>query len=109
MKNKCMRTVKSRSELIAGIEAGERHFIVKGNSLLLQCTVASKFNGVSRVTIAMATSAAASASANLGITGVLVTAIVVFGAISLIAVLKNKHLKIRIKRSNGDEFEIEIF
>lgn len=107
-----MRTVTSRSELIAGIKAGERHFKVKGKSLLLQCSIASKFNSVSSVTTSMATSVAASAGVTSGIaasTVISLTAIAVVGAIAITAILKDKHLKIKVFNTNGDGGEIEVF
>ena len=107
-----MKTVTSRSELIAGIKAGERHFKVKGKSLLLQCAIASKFNDVGSVTTDMAASVAASAGANVAITETTVialTAIAVVGAIAIIAILKNMYLKIKVYRSNGEGGEVEVF
>ncbi len=107
-----MKTVTSRKELIEGIKAGERHFKVKGKSLLLQCSLASKFNGVSNVTPSLVASAAPSAAVGLAISGgvlIAMTAIAVIGAIAIIAILNNKHLKITVKSANGEEGEIEVF
>lgn len=86
--------------------------MVKGKSLLLQCSIASKFNNVSSVTTSMATSVAASAGANVAITGgtlIALTAIAVVGAIAITAILKDKHLKIKVYNANGDGGEIEVF
>ena len=107
-----MRTVTSRKELIAGIKAGERHFKVKGKSLLLQCAIASKFNSVSSVTDAAVASVVPAVGANIAITGgtlIALTAIAVVGAIAIIAILKDKHLKIKVFNANGDGGEIEVF
>ena len=111
-----MRTVTSRKELIAGIKAGERHFKVKGKSLLLQCAIASKFNGADNVTRPQIESVASAVGAKAAISGgvlIALTATAVVGAIAIIAILKNKHLKIRIKTGkdgNGEiEGEMEIF
>ena len=107
-----MKTVTSRKELIAGIKAGERHFNVKGKSLLLQCSIASKFNSVGNVTDAAVASVVPAAGANVAITGpvlLCLTAIAIVGAIAIIAILKDKHLKIKVKNANGDVGEIEVF
>ena len=107
-----MRTVTSRSELIAGIKAGERRFKVEGKSLLLQCAIASKFNSVGNVTDAAVASVVPAAGANVAITGPVLlglTAIAVVGAIAIIAILKDKHLKIKVFNSDGKGGEIEVF
>ena len=107
-----MRTVTSRSELIAGIKAGERRFKVEGKSLLLQCSIASKFNSVGNVTDAAVASVVPAAGANVAITGPVLlglTAIAVVGAIAIIAILKDKHLKIKVFNSDGKGGEIEVF
>ncbi|MDE5539468.1 MAG: hypothetical protein K2J20_03165, partial [Bacilli bacterium] len=67
----------------------ELWFKVKGKSLLLQCSIASKFNSVSNVTPSMATNVAAAAGDNVAITGgvlIAMVAIAVVGAIAIIAV-----------------------
>ena len=98
---------------MAGIKAGERRFKVKGKSLLLQCAIACKFNSVGSVTTSMATSVAATAGVSVGIisegTIIALTAIAVVGAIAIIAILKDKHLKIKVYNANGDGGEVEVY
>lgn len=109
-----MRTVTSRKELLDGIKAGERHFKVKGKFLLLQCALAEKFNGTENVTKAAVASALPSVAAGAGFAmtgGILLalTAMVIVGTIAIIAVVKGRHLRIKVKDNKGNEGEIEVF
>lgn len=105
-----MRTVTNRKELIKGIEEGERQFIVKGKLLLLQCKLASMFNGKKDVTNAMVTAALPNACASLAIsTTAVITISAIVGAIVIIAILKNKNIRIKIKDYKGNEASIELF
>lgn len=106
-----MRTVTNRKELIKGIEEGERQFIVKGKLLLLQCKLASMFNGKKDVTNAMVTAALPNACASLAISGttlIVLSAMAIVGAIAILAILKGRKLKIKVKDCKGNEAEIEI-
>ncbi len=94
-----MRTVKNRKELIAGIKAGEREFNVEGDSLLLQCKLASMFNGRNATKSAIA-AAAPMAAVQCGIisegTIIALTAMAIVGAIAIIAVVKGRNLEIEV-------------
>ena len=61
----------------------------------------------------MATSVAATAGVSVGIisegTIIALTAIAVVGAIAIIAILKDKHLKIKVYNANGDGGEVEVY
>ena len=101
-----MRAITKRSELIAGIKNGERLFIVEGKSLLLQCTLASKFNNITNVSKATVTKSVPAAAAQCAITeSTLITlaAIAVVGAVAIIAILKKRNLTIEVEDSNGNK------
>ena len=70
------------------------------------------FTGISNVTDAAVASVVPTVGAKLAITGgtlIALTAIAVVGAIAIIAILKDKHLKIKVFNANGDGGEIEVF
>lgn len=95
-----MRTVKSRKELIAGIKAGERKFKIENASLLLQCKLASMFNNGKAVSKSAVNSAVPVAATQCGITAsttIGLSIIAVVGAIAIISILSNKHLKIEVE------------
>lgn len=108
-----MRTITSRKELIAGIKAGERHFRVVDKVLFLECKTASKFQSVRDATKAMiAESFASACNSTCGIhptTAVVIAATSTIGVISIVAILKGKNLRIKVKDFRGNEAQVDVF
>lgn len=102
-----MRIIKDRKELLAAIENGERFLTVEGMPLLLQCKLASIFNGKDSVTKAILAKSLKASAVSCGIvsgtTIISLSVIAVVGAIAIIAVLKDKNLTIEVKDVKGNK------
>ncbi len=102
-----MRTISTKKELVQAINDGERHVYVADKKLYDTCKVVSHIQSHE----SLLSKLLKSRCEYLVIEGgnvVAITVVVCVTALSILAICKNKNVKIKVKDKAGNEGELEI-